>query len=205
MDDCGGVRSGGSPRPPRWRRWAGLDRSPLCRPCDRFEARAGALLLLAFVALAPLAGWLAGGATYRASAQTEHLEGSARTSVPAVLLADANPPPVGFAVLPSVAVLARWTAPDGTPRTGAIVVTMSAPAGTAVPVWTDRAGNLVDPPRGHDQTAMRASVAAIVVVFGLAALLVAARAAVRHAVNRRRMASWDAAWSRVAPWWTDPA
>jgi hypothetical protein len=186
----------------RLERWAGLARSPLCRPCDRLEARVGALLVLAFLLIAPLAAWLAGGAAYRASAHVEQAERSERVATQAVLLANAGQVGVRFAVVPQVPVAAQWTAPDGSPRTGQVVVAMSAPAGTAVPIWTDRAGNLVERPREHDQTVLRASVAAMVAVFGLAMLLTGVRAGVRRAVDRRRMAGWDAEWSELASRWT---
>lgn len=186
----------------RLERWAGLQRSPLCRPCDRVEARVGALLVLAFLLTAPLAAWLAGGAAYRASAHVEQVERSERVATQAVLLADAGPIAVGFAVVPQIPVAARWTAPDGSPRSGLVVVAMSAPAGTAVPIWTDRAGNVVDPPREHEQTVLRASVAATVAGFVVAMLLTGVRAGVRRTVNRRRMAGWDAEWSELASRWT---
>jgi hypothetical protein len=105
--------------------------------------------------------------------------------------------------VPHLPVPARWTAADGSVRTGAILVSTSAAAGTVVPVWTDRAGNLVDPPRGHDQTVMRGSAAAMVAGLGLVMLLVGVRAAARRALDRRRMAAWDAEWSHVAARWTD--
>jgi hypothetical protein len=158
----------------------------------------GALLVLAFLLTAPLAMWLAGGAAYRASAHTEQVERSQRVAMQAVLLADAGPIAIGFGVVPQVPVAARWTAPDGSPRTGVIVVAMSAPAGTAVSIWTDRAGNVVDPPREHEQTVLRASVAVMVAGSGLVLLLLAVRAGVRRAVDRRRMAGWDAEWSELA-------
>jgi hypothetical protein len=182
----------------RLSRWAGLERSPLCRPCDRLEARVGTLLVLAFLLTAPLAAWLAGGAAYRASAQVEQVQRSERVATQAVLLADAGPITVGFAVVPQVPVAARWTAPDGSPRSGPVVVAMSAPAGTAVPIWTDRAGNVVDPPREHEQTVLRASVAAMVAGLVVAMLLAGARVGFRRAVDRRRMAGWDAEWSELA-------
>jgi hypothetical protein len=162
----------------------------------------GVLLVVVYLLAAPLAGWCAGNAAYHASTRTERAERADRTLTHAVLLVDASPVAVGFAVVPKVPVPARWTAPDGSERTGAIVVSMSAPAGTAVPIWTDPAGNRVDPPRDRDQTLMRASVAAMVAGLGLTLLLAGARAALRRTLNRRRMAAWDAEWSLVAPRWT---
>jgi hypothetical protein len=187
----------------RVRLWAGLERSPLCRPCDRREARLYVLLTLVFLLAVPLAAWGAGAAVYRTSAHTEQAEQSNRVLVDAVLLAEARPVGVGFAAMPQVPVPAQWTAADGSQRSGAILVGVTAPAGAVVPIWTDRAGNIAEPPRDRDQTTMRTSVAAIVAGFGLAMLLGCARMGVRCAFNRRRMAAWDAEWSQVAPRWTE--
>jgi hypothetical protein len=186
----------------RVRLWAGLERGPLCRPCDRLEGRLCVLLAVLFLLVVPLAAWGAGAAVYRASAQAEQAERSNRVLVDAVLLEEARPVGVGFAAVPQVPVLAQWTAADGTPRSGAILVGVTAPAGAVVPIWTDRAGNIAQPPRERDQTTMRTSVAAIVAAFGLAMVLGAVRMSVRRAFDRRRMAAWDAEWSQVAPRWT---
>ena len=59
-----------------------------------------------------------------------------------VQLTDA-PFPTGnyaMAVLPTVTGAARWTAPDGAERAGQVPVRAGTPAGTAVTVWTDTAG-----------------------------------------------------------------
>jgi hypothetical protein len=187
----------------RVRLWAGLERSPLCRPYDRLEARLCLLLAVVFLLAVPLAAWGAGAVVYRASAHAEQSQRSNRVLVDAQLLAAAHPVGIGFAAVPQVPVLARWTAADGTPRTGAILVGVTAPAGAVVPIWTDRAGNVAQPPRDRDQTAMRTSVAVVVAGFGLAALLGGVRMAVRRVFDRRRMAAWDAEWSRVAPRWME--
>lgn len=196
------LPSGGSFRR-RLRLWAGLERNELCRPCDRVEAWLRVLTLAAFLLAAPLAAWGAGAVVYQASTHAEQVERSDRVRVDAVLLADARPVGVGFAVVPQVPVLAQWTAPDGSPRTGAILVGTSAPAGTVVPIWTDRAGNVAQPPREHDQTTMRTMVAATVAGLTVAVVLAGVRMAVRQALDRRRMAAWDAEWSRIAPRWME--
>lgn len=194
---------GGDPLRRRLRLWAGLERNELCRPCDRVEARLRVLLLIAFLLAAPFAAWAAGAVVYRASVEAEAVERSSRVRVDAVLLADARPVGVGFAAVPQVPVLARWTAADGSPRTGAILVAITAPAGTVVPIWTDRAGNVAEPPREHDQTTMRTSVAAMLAGFTVAGLFGAVKVGVRRVLNRRRMAAWDAEWSQVAPRWME--
>jgi hypothetical protein len=187
----------------RFRLWAGLEQSPLCRPCDRLEARLRALLVLVFVLAVPLAAWAAGAAVYRVSARTEQAERSDRVLVHAELLAEARPIGVGFAAVPQVPVPAQWTAADGSQHSGAILVGMTAPAGAVVPIWTDRAGNITEPPRDRDQTTMRTSVAAIAAGSGLALLLYGGWLALRRAFNRRRMAAWDAEWCQVAPRWPE--
>jgi hypothetical protein len=196
------LRGGGSFRR-RLRLWAGLERNALCRPCDRVQARVRVLLVVVFLLTAPLAAAGAAAAVYRASAHAEAVERSSRVRVDAVLLADARPVGGAFAAVPRIPVLARWTAADGSPRTGAILVSTTAPAGTVVPIWTDRAGNVAEPPRDHEQTTMRASVAAMVVGSTVALLLAAVQVTVRRTLNRRRMAAWDAEWSRVAPRWQE--
>jgi hypothetical protein len=187
----------------RLRLWVGFEHSPLCRPCDRLEARLRVLLVLVFMLAVPFVAWAAGAAVYRTSAHTEQSERSNRILVDAVLLAESHPVGVGFAAVPQVPVPAQWTAADGSQHSGAILVGVTAPAGAVVPIWTDRAGNIAEPPRGRDQTTMRTSVAAIVAGAGLALLLGGVRLAVWSVLNRRRMAGWDAEWTQVAPKWTE--
>ncbi len=160
------------------------------------------LLAMAFLLAAPLVAWSAGGSAYRVSTGVERAERAQRLPTEAVLLADANSGTVGFAVVPQVPVAARWTAADGTERVGAVVVSANASAGTVIPIWTDHAGDVVGPPREHDQTVMRASVAGAAAVLGLTALLAGVRLAVRRHLDRRRMAVWDAEWAWVAARWT---
>lgn len=196
------IRDGGTLRR-RIRLWTGWERSPLCRPDDRLEARLCVLLAVVFLLVVPVSAWGAGTAVYRASTQAERSERSNRVLVEARLLADAHQVGFGLGTVPEVPVLARWTAADGTERTGAILVGVTAPAGTVVPIWTDRAGNLVQPPRDRDQTAMRTSAAAIGAAFVAAALLGLVRLLMRRAFDRRRMAAWDDEWSLVASRWTE--
>jgi hypothetical protein len=47
--------------------------------------------------------------------------------------------------------LARWTAPDGSPRTGQVAVNRGARAGSTVPVWTSDSGRPTSPPLRRDQ------------------------------------------------------
>ena len=106
------------------------DRNPLRRTIDRIEAVIASGLVVAFLAGAPLAAVVGGHAAYRSAARIAHTQQAAWHQAPAVLLATA---PAALYRQDQVNAQARWTAPDGTGRTGTVL----APPGT-------KAG-----PRGH--------------------------------------------------------
>jgi hypothetical protein len=75
-------------------------------------------------------------------------------------------------------------------------------AGSTVPVWVDRAGQLTDPLLGPTQLATRACLAGEVAVGILAIALIAVGRLVRWILDRRRMAAWDADWLVTEPRWS---
>lgn len=108
-------------------------------------------------------------------------------------------PATGYRPLGAVA---RWQAPDGHVRTGILFPPSGTTAGSTVPVWVDRAGQLADPPLGQAQLAARAHLAEEVAVGALAIALIAACWLVRWALDCRRMAAWDADWLATGPRWS---
>lgn len=66
-------------------------------------------------------------------------------------------------------VSARWTAPDGTPRTGLVVPTAVGSAGTSILIETDTRGTPLAPAVGRDAVA-NAVLAAFMVMVGVAAV-----------------------------------
>ena len=104
----------------RGRLWRGLwpDHNPLRRTCDRMEAALAAGLLAAFLISAPLLALFAGQWAYGTSLHAEHAERAARLPVPAVLLTGAPAQAICWCAVLQPLVRARWTAPDGTGRTG---------------------------------------------------------------------------------------
>ncbi|GLY80640.1 Rv1733c family protein [Actinoallomurus iriomotensis] len=198
-----------TPRPARarafWRpaaRRLGLDRNPMRRPADRADTAAAVGLATVFLLLVPLVVMGVGHhleTSWRWAERTE----TARHRVTATLLRDAEPPVgrLGTAV-PKVPVPARWAAPDGSARFGDLRVPSGEKAGGTAAVWIDGEGRSVDPPLRRSQLAGQK---AIVSGFALAALsfaLIGARQAVRHVLDRRRMACWEEEWSAVEPRWT---
>jgi hypothetical protein len=166
-----------------------------------------AACLAAFLIAAPFAAHAAGSWAYAASARRAQAQRATLRQVPATLLQApsrvlANP---GAGYAPT-GVDARWRAPDGQVRTGILSPPLAVlPAGAAaratIPVWVDWAGRLADPPLGHTQLAVRAYLAEGAAVGALAIALIAACWLVRWALNRRRMAAWDADWLAIAPRW----
>jgi hypothetical protein len=185
-------------------RRAGLDPNPLRRGCDRAEAWIRLGVVVVFLVVGPLAAiavghWASdsGAAAGRAQAAAEH-----RTR--AVLLGSApaasNYPMAGNSV--AAWVRARWTAPDGTSRTGDVQVTAGARAGDTVTVWSDASGTLAGPPIGHAQILSRVITFVGVISAALAILLLSALWMTRRAIDRRRLAAWETGWSAVGPQWS---
>lgn len=174
------------------------DRNPLRRTIDRVEALVVAGLAVAFLAGAPLAAAAAGHLVYVFGSRTVDAQRAAWHQVPAVLLAAA--PTSGYAADPEVQ--ARWTAPDGARRTGAVLARPGQRAGSTVMVWVDAAGRLTGPPLQASQVHSQAVLAAILapVVLGLALLCAGQLASCL--LDRRRLAAWDAEWRAIGPQWT---
>jgi hypothetical protein len=180
-----------------------LDRNPLRRGADRAETVVLGALLAAFLAVAPFAAHVAGSWAHATYAREARAQRAVLHQVPATLLQ--APPKVtalpGAGVIP-LGVDARWRAPDGQLRTGLLFAPAGATAGSTVLVWVDRAGQLADSPLGHAQLATRAQLAEEVAVAGLAITLAVIGWLARRALDRRRMAAWDADWLATGPQWT---
>ncbi|MER8045901.1 hypothetical protein [Streptomyces sp. NPDC094032] len=100
------------------------------------------------------------------------------------------------------AVVADWTAPDGSARTGTVNTTLKhARPGDSFPLWTDRSGRAVPPPM-HAETARAHALIAGLTLALLAGLVVeTARRLVVHRLVRRRYARLDRAWAQAGPDW----
>jgi hypothetical protein len=148
------------------RRWR-PDGNPLRRTSDRIETALLAILVVAFLCGAPLAGIAAGSAAAASSMHAEHAQPGAHR-VAAVLLqrAPGKSHPM-FQVPLEPMVPAQWKAPDGMLRTGEIYAPAGAAAGSTVLVWTDRSGQLTASPlqRGDEieEVALAASLATMAV------------------------------------------
>lgn len=188
----------------RWRR------NPLRRRSDVVEAWIGLVTVL-LICTVPLVGWWAGRSADHALTRVARVQRSERSLVPAtaVLASAARGAPtapgaeraVGRQVDPAGEEVLRWTAPDGTARSGKVPLGLEVRHGTQLMLWTDRRGELVAPPLDR-ATATAHSVLAGVTTAGLAAgALLLARQLLLWRLTQRRMASWDRAWARFGQDW----
>jgi len=176
-----------------------LDRNPLRRGSDRAETAMIGALLAAFLVGAPLAAHAAGSWTYAASAREAQAQRAVIHQVPATLLQAATPWSVTAGGSEAEA---RWRAPDGQVRTGQLIVAGGAAAGSTVPVWVNQAGQLTEPPLEHSQVVGRADMSRVLGVAAVAVTLILVGWLGRRALDRRRLAAWDADWLATGPRWT---
>lgn len=172
------------------------DHNPLRRRCDRAGAAIAAGVLFAFVLGVPAAAFAAGYWAHASGVQAMRAEDATRHQTEAVLLGNGHPTKCG-ASMP-----ARWAAPNGTIRTGTIATMAAVTTGDRTMVWTDGSGRLTGPPLRHAVVASRAVAAAVVAPGILAFLLLSTAILARRALNRSRLAAWEADWSITEPRWT---
>jgi hypothetical protein len=179
-----------------WRRWS-PDRNPLRRRSDRAETLILGILVAACLAAAPLAAHAAASWTYATSAREAHAQQAALRQVPATLLE-----PAQLLGVYNAEASARWRAQDGHMVTGQVPVPVDAAVGSTVMVWTNQAGQLTASPLNASQVASRASLSEVLAVAGLAVMLIVVGRLVHWALNRRRLAAWDADWLANGPRWS---
>jgi hypothetical protein len=191
------------PRRRAWLRELWPDRNPLRRSSDRLAAAIVAAALVTFLVGAPIAALGAGWWAQVAASQVARAQHASWRQVSAVLVAGApGAMDVGYGAAAPPEARARWTAPDGTARRGYVLVPVGTQAGRTVRIWVDRAGWQTGPPLRPDQVAGQTVLAMVVALFTLGAVLVCAGALGLQAVDRRRLAAWDAEWQTTGPQWT---
>jgi hypothetical protein len=185
-------------RPRRVRLWR-WRRNPLRRRSDLAEA----WLVLVTLLLALLLGVFS-GLTAAAAVDGSLAERRERTTpVPAVLAEDAAGMSASVTENGDGGVWAkvRWTAPDGTGRTGRAEVDPGSPAGTGVTVWTDPAGRLVSAPPDGAEARFQTVMAGVTVAVAAGGAVLLGGWLVRFRLRLRRLAEWEAEWRRVEPSW----
>ncbi len=179
------------------------DHNPLRRRTDRIEAAITAVIIATLLTAGPLAAILAGQLTYRADMRELRAQQASRYRTTAILLSLPVPlssPVPGY--FPGLQARARWTAPDGSVRTGLVSAPAGARPGSTVTVWEQASGRLTGPPVTPVEVTGDVVMAVFLAVLGLCLLLEIALALARTALARRRAAAWEAEWAVIEPLWT---
>jgi hypothetical protein len=178
-------------------RWLWPDRDPLRRTVDRVEAAVGAGLTVAVLAGAPLAATAAGHVASSVGFRAAHAQQAAQHQVPAVLLV-----PVPRTGPDQNQVPARWVAPGGRRHSGPMPGQLGARAGATVMVWVDVAGRLVGPPSQLRRVRDQVQLARVLAFLTVCVIVLCAGQLAYGALDRRRMAAWEADWRATEPQWT---
>ncbi|HEY9371777.1 hypothetical protein [Streptomyces sp.] len=187
----------------RWRH------NPLRRTTDLVEAWVALVAVLLLALGAPGVGLWAGAradASLQRSARAQQLQRHP-TTARVVREADApaqtvqNPDAAGEREV-RTAVVARWTGPDGSPRSGTVRTLARDPEpGDAFRMWTDTGGRPVPAPMGSDTARAHALFAGLGAAVAVAVAVEFARRTVVRSLIRRRYAYLDRAWARSGPDW----
>jgi hypothetical protein len=171
-----------------------LRSSPLRRRSYATEAWAFLAVALIAVTGAVLAGAAMGRHLDDRSAQ-QRLEAH---STQAVLTQDA---PDTFNGGTKVAVPARWTAPDGTVRTGNVKVSIGSSNGAVVAVWTDASGSIAAEPLSAPTAHVHAGITGGAIAIAICAGALLGCGITSKLLDRRRTAQWATEWAQVGPRW----
>ncbi|QNP68297.1 hypothetical protein IAG44_01630 [Streptomyces roseirectus] len=176
----------------RWRS------NPLRRPDDIAEA----WLVLAVWLLIAVAGTAVGTVTAHAADETFARQRAERRPAQAVLLDDvpestAKGGPAGGRRSAEV----RWSAPDGSTRTGRTLADAGQRAGTKVVVWQDTRGRLKTEPPDALEAGIESATLGAGAACALAGALYGAGRAARRQLDRRRIDGWGREWDVVGPRW----
>ncbi|MET8453956.1 hypothetical protein [Streptomyces sp. NPDC005209] len=188
------MRGGTSGRRRLWR-WRS-------NPLRRLEDIVEAWIVLTVWLIILVGGALTGLVTVHAADESFARQRAERHSVHAVVVTDV-PRTITKTWVTGEPVLAtvRWTAPDGTARTGQTLVESSQKAGTWIMVWQDDDGRLTPgPTRGTAATA-ESALLGLVAASALAGFSAGAGALARSWLDRRRLDQWGREWNLIGPRW----
>ena len=180
----------------------GRDRNPLRRRSDVLEAWLLPAAVVVFLVLCPLVAVLAGLWVHADNAAVQRGQQSWHT-VPAVLLRAAPGPQFTDQGANTWTTWepARWTV-NGRQHTGSIPVAAGSLAGSTQTVWLDGRGQVRVPPQSQARLSETVDAAMLIAVTGVAVVVGALMLLGRWFLDRRRLASWEAAWLSVGPRWS---
>jgi hypothetical protein len=182
----------------------GFDRNPMRRRTDRIEAVIRLSTVILLLVAVPIAAIVAGRQVDHMALRQAQAQQAADHRVTAVLLgqAPATGVPDPYTSIQMTYVLARWQPPSGPPRSGQVLTTAGAPAGSTVKIWVDASGAFTSPPPDQREIAGDVTIAAVVTGMVAILLLLESNALARRVLDRKRLSAWDADWRATGPRWS---
>jgi hypothetical protein len=175
-----------------------LRSNPLRRHDDIVEA----WIVLVMWAVIAVGGVLAGLVTSHAAAEVFAEQRAQRHTVQAVLLTNVPTPTSAVGGGQNrIKAEVRWTAADGTRRTGSTLVETGQRAGSKVVVWVDAAGNLAVQPLDPTEAALESAIFGLAAAVAFAGITFGTGAVARYRLDQRRIDSWGTEWNLVGPSW----
>jgi len=101
-----------------------------------------------------------------------------------------------------IEVKARWQAPDGRVLTGEVLAAYGSAAGSTVAIWVSQTGQIAAVPLQRSQVEGRTQLSEALAVAVLAVAAIVLGLAGRWALDRRRLAQWDAEWLAAGTRWS---
>ncbi|MER5435250.1 hypothetical protein [Streptomyces sp. NPDC002588] len=176
----------------RWRS------NPLRRRDDIVES----WIVLAVWLVFAVGGTVAGLVTAQAANGVFQQQRDERQSVRAVLLNDIPRSATAVGGMADRRMTAvRWTASDGSTRTGRTLADTGLKAGSRITVWQDAQGRLTAAPPSSTEAAIESGFLGGAAAAALAGLVFGAGAVARWRLDRRRVDEWGMEWDRVGPQW----
>ncbi|WP_432058019.1 Rv1733c family protein [Streptomyces sp. bgisy022] len=192
------------PDPPRGR--TPPRRNPLRRRTDALRTWCGLGVLVAVLVLTPVAAVVVDERAHRHYDAVARHQAQTRHETTATLLHDAprreEPGPDGEESRHPAEV--RFVTRAGRIRTTTVDVPPGLPAGSPLRIWVTSEGEATGAPLTAGDVRSRSRGWALLAALGVVLTGAATHTAVRHALRRRDLAAWDAAWARTAPGWTSP-
>ncbi|MEU5521463.1 hypothetical protein ABZ759_12525 [Streptomyces sp. NPDC047860] len=194
---------GPPPRPALWRR----RHNPLRRRTDVLQAWLGLGVLVAVLAVAPVAAVLVGNAArshYEGLARHQH---QTRYETDATLTEDAprHPEPGSDEEKKTrYPVEVRVVTREGRTRTTRAEVRPGLTADNTVRIWITADGRATDAPLTPKEIRSHTMGWALLAGVAVALTGAATHALTVLALRRRNLARWDTAWAETAPRWTTP-
>jgi hypothetical protein len=177
-----------------------FDGNPLRRRSDRIETLAVLMTLLIFIAgLWPTVAL--GRQTYANGIQAELTDPAHQQAVVAEVV---DKPHAPWRDAGNWTRTVRWTTPEGSLRTGQVILPTGTPVGSQIKIWIDGAGRPAGSPQSHQKTIVVTASTVIVAVVWAVMILSLCLAGVRVLLNRRRDAEWEREWMLADQRWRRP-